>query len=300
MKHTENIEMLIEKGIYKMQYSKLSEGNILVLTEAFKAKFLDKIQSTIDRNVKATSLYEFNMCIYKLNLSPNTIKAAKILDLITHIVSDTSPYELNKDSLEGVLLDAFTDSDYLKFYEDESSLKPLLNPEVKHFIEDETKRQTALLLKSHYEEITSVVSQPIQPPLNAPKTPQERVSFLWKNNPEVELPTLHRLLVSVKYGFIAPDTTFEQFEAAFTAQPIQSIKPIKWIGTNALLAYFLNKVFEGQNWQSIAGSGLFLNAKDKSLKSNDLAQAKKKNKDWSEPKGHERIDELLIAIKKHS
>ncbi|SFC89696.1 hypothetical protein SAMN05421780_111148 [Flexibacter flexilis DSM 6793] len=133
-----------------------------------------------------------------------------------------------------------------------------------------------------------------------PKKPASKISYQWKDKPETELPELYNLMVSVKYELIAPDTTLEQFMAIFTGQPIQNITPIKWISTNALLAYFLDKVFEGQNWQSIAGSGIFLNAKGKLLNSNDLAQAKKKITDWSKPKDYKKIDTILTAIKKHS
>ena len=101
-----------------------------------------------------------------------------------------------------------------------------------------------------------------------------------------------------KYKLIAPETTLEQFTATFTGQPIESIEPIKWIKSNRLLAYFLESVFSGQDWQSIAGNGkLFHNKKAKCLTANDLSGAKKGYLDFGKPKGFEIIDNILKTIK---
>jgi hypothetical protein len=141
-----------------------------------------------------------------------------------------------------------------------------------------------------------------KPKLTTPKkqTAKVKVSYLWNGNSEKELPELYNLLKSPKHELIASDTTFEQFEAIFTGRPIGSIKPIKWTGTNVLLAYFLDIVFKDQKWQSIADGGLFLNENGKLLNRDDLAQAKKKTKDYGKPRGYEMIDKILKTIQKHS
>jgi hypothetical protein len=127
---------------------------------------------------------------------------------------------------------------------------------------------------------------------------QKKTSYVWQIDPDKELPELYRLMVN-RYKLIAPETTYEQFKYIFTGQPIESIEPIKWIGTNRLLAYFLDSVFKGQNWQSIAGNGkLFKNKKNIVITANDLSVAKKGYGDYGLPKDYEKIDLILKTIKK--
>jgi hypothetical protein len=127
---------------------------------------------------------------------------------------------------------------------------------------------------------------------------QKKTSYVWQIDPDKELPELYRLMVN-KYKLIASETTIEQFKAIFTGQPIESIVPIKWIGTNRLLAYFLDSVFKGQDWQSIAGNGkLFKNKKNIVITANDLSVAKKGYVDYGLPKDYEKINLILKTIKK--
>ena len=127
-----------------------------------------------------------------------------------------------------------------------------------------------------------------------------KTTYKWPGNAEKELPELYSLMMG-KYKLIAPETTYEQFRAIFTRQPIESINPIKWTESNRLLAYFLDSVFNGQNWQSIAGNGgLFLNKKGLKISANDLSVAKKGYIDFGKPKDYEKIDLILKTIKKHS
>ena len=112
---------------------------------------------------------------------------------------------------------------------------------------------------------------------------QKKTSYVWQSNPDTELPQLHQLMI-IDYNLIAPETTLEQFKAVFTGQSIESIKPIKWIESNRLLAYFLESFFSGMNWQSIAGNGhLFKNKKSNLLSANDLSVAKKGYLDFGKP-----------------
>lgn len=132
-----------------------------------------------------------------------------------------------------------------------------------------------------------------------PPRKQKKTTYVWQSNPNKELPDLYRLMID-KYKLIAPETTAEQFKAIFTGQSIESIKPIKWTDSNRLLAYFLDSVFNGQNWQSIAGNGgLFLNKKGLKISANDLSVAKKGYIDFGKPKDYEKIDLILKTIKKH-
>jgi len=122
-------------------------------------------------------------------------------------------------------------------------------------------------------------------------------SYNWVNNAETEIPKLFNLLRD-KHKLIAPETSLEQFTATFTGVDIENSIPVKWLSTNRLLAYFLSHTFEGQDWQSIAGTRrLFLNSKNKPLTANDLSVAKNEYENNGSPKGHEKIDSILKEIK---
>lgn len=130
--------------------------------------------------------------------------------------------------------------------------------------------------------------------LPPPKKPN--ISFVWQGNTEKELPKLHQRLI--KAEMIDEQTDLKDFTATFTGQPTANIKPIKWIASNKLLAYFLDTAFSGQDWQSIAHNGkLFKNKKGKLLTQSDLSSAN--DRKYGKPKGSEKIDEILTAIKKH-
>jgi len=133
-----------------------------------------------------------------------------------------------------------------------------------------------------------------------PNKIKKRTSYVWQNNPDNELPELHRLMIN-KYKLIAPETTYEQFKDIFTGQPIdESFEPIRWLNSNRLLAYFLDSVFSSQDWQSIAGNGkLFKNSNNKVITANDLSVAKKGYVDCGLPRNYEKIDVILKDIKKH-
>jgi hypothetical protein len=136
-------------------------------------------------------------------------------------------------------------------------------------------------------------------PARKPPQQQKKTSYVWQNNPDTELPMLHSLMIN-KYKLIASETTYEQFKAIFTGQPIDSIEPIKWIDTNRLLAYFLDSAFSGQQWQSIAGNGKLFKNNHKVITANDLSVAKKGYIDFGLPKGYQIIEMILKTIKKHS
>lgn len=76
---------------------------------------------------------------------------------------------------------------------------------------------------------------------------QKKTSYLWVNNPDEEIKELYNLMIG-KYKLIAPETTYEQFKAIFTGQPIESINPIKWHQENASeLLYFIDKLAQSNN-----------------------------------------------------
>lgn len=69
---------------------------------------------------------------------------------------------------------------------------------------------------------------------------KKKTSYVWQNNPDKELPDLYSLMID-KYKLIAPGTTYDQFKAIFTGQPIESIEPIKWNQDNASELLYFNQ-----------------------------------------------------------
>lgn len=196
-----------------------------------------------------------------------------------------------------------------KIETDEADLKLLYI----QFLKDELKyadewaaRISKLTTKSLYkadliqiEKYKVFVSQEISKQETSVKLPtpkKQNISFVWQGNAETELPKLHQRLI--KAEMIDEQTDLEAFKDTFTGKPTDNIKPIKWEASNKLLAYFLDTCFSGQDWQSIADKGkLFQNKKGKLLTQSDLSSAN--DRKYGKPRGYEKIDEILTAIKKH-
>jgi len=133
-------------------------------------------------------------------------------------------------------------------------------------------------------------------PTRKPPKQQKRISYVWQNNPDKELPELYSLMLN-KYKLIAPETTLEQFKAIFTGQPIDEIVKIKKTKkfTNVLLAYFINELFYKSNpndYLSIAE-----NCFD-GVKNLSQAQTNYNNNKNHLPKNHSLIDNLINDLKK--
>jgi hypothetical protein len=117
------------------------------------------------------------------------------------------------------------------------------------------------------------------------------------NEPQLQI--LFNELLSAK--FIHSQTDFKLFTAIFEAKP--STEPIKWIGSNRLLAYFFDCLFTREyintdNWQSIIGKNkLFLNKSNKPITANDLAVAKNQYEALGNPNGVDLIDAIFKKLK---
>jgi len=84
-------------------------------------------------------------------------------------------------------------------------------------------------------------------PTRKPPKQQKMTSYVWQNNPDKELPELYNLMIN-KYKLIAPETTYEQFIAVYTGQPIDEIEPIRWHQENASeLVYFIDRLEQTDN-----------------------------------------------------
>lgn len=122
----------------------------------------------------------------------------------------------------------------------------------------------------------------------------KKTSYEWQGNRDEELPELYKLMTK-EYELIASETTYEQFKAVFTGQPIKSINKIKKTKkfTNVLLTYFVNKLFYNSNpndYLSIAES-CFDGAKNLSQ-----AQTNYTNNQNRLPMHHTLIDNLLKSL----
>jgi hypothetical protein len=80
------------------------------------------------------------------------------------------------------------------------------------------------------------------------KSKAVKVSYVWQNNPDIELPELYTLMVN-ECKLIASETTFEQFKAVFTGQPIdENFEPVRWHQENASeLLYFIDRLEQSNN-----------------------------------------------------
>lgn len=82
-------------------------------------------------------------------------------------------------------------------------------------------------------------------PARKPPKQQKKTSYVWQSNQEKELPELYNLMIN-KYKLIAPETTYEQFKAIFTGQPIDEIEPIKWHQDNASELLYFNEAIKNK------------------------------------------------------
>ena len=79
------------------------------------------------------------------------------------------------------------------------------------------------------------------------KLQKQKISYVWQGKAETDLPELYSLMTD-EHKLIALETTYEQFKAVFTGQPIDEIKPIKWHQENASeLLYFIDRLEQSGN-----------------------------------------------------
>lgn len=134
--------------------------------------------------------------------------------------------------------------------------------------------------------------------------PEGRQSFTWTGT-QAQLQALWRALKDA--GCIHHETTKEAFTAIF-APVLKQCEPVKWTESNKLLSYFFNQMNSGDNplilskeWQSTIGKyKIFKTKKGKVLTAGDLSTALNSINDiykGLQPKGHEKIDDILKNIK---
>jgi hypothetical protein len=166
--------------------------------------------------------------------------------------------------------ESYTIEQKINFEFDEIKLLPLMNKDFK-------------VLADNYKRLLDKKNKNTKLP--------KKTSYVWHSNPDKELPELYSLMID-KYKLIASETTYEQFKAVFTGQPIDVICEIERTKkfTNVLLTYFVSKLFQRNNpndYISIA-ERCFVNAKNLSQ-----AQTNYFNNQNNLPKNHNLIDSLL-------
>ena len=113
-------------------------------------------------------------------------------------------------------------------------------------------------------------------------------AFRWQGNSD-ELTELYQKMKDSK--LIAVDTSEADFKAIFEAKPLNEIKPIRWMNTKVLLAYFIYKLKDklpfSDNFWKIAESCFVNGTNLKSLANNCF------NNKTGLPKNHHLIDELF-------
>lgn len=129
------------------------------------------------------------------------------------------------------------------------------------------------------------------------KKSQKKTSYLWLNNPDKELPELFSLMINKK-NLISSDTTYEQFKAVFTGQPIQSINPIKWNATKSLNAYFIEQLINKNKLSKAINTDIWEISKYCFSKGTNFSQLidNYNNSKTGKPKNYNLIDDLLNAL----
>jgi hypothetical protein len=118
-----------------------------------------------------------------------------------------------------------------------------IKPPKQSLTESPLFEQTTFNAKMNFYEFTKAYTKKIRTAIGG----QNKTSYVWQSNPDEELPELYRLLLN-EYKLIARETTYEQFKAVFTGQPIESINPIKWHQDNASeVLYFITRLEQTVN-----------------------------------------------------
>jgi hypothetical protein len=124
-----------------------------------------------------------------------------------------------------------------------------------------------------------------------------KTTYVWQSNPDKELPKLYNLMKN-KYKLIAEETTYEQFNAVFTGQPTENIKPIKWLVAKNLNAYFIEQLVIEKKLSKAANKDVWDIAKKCFTNGKHFSQLVDlyNNNKSGKPKNHNLIDELINTL----
>jgi len=110
---------------------------------------------------------------------------------------------------------------------------------------------------------------------------------------DVQLKTLFNAL---KNEYIHSKTTFEQFKAVFTTQPVETITKIDWLKEPVLLAYFIDNLFDKKYIRRHPKKWKILDIVF--TKAENLKQITEnyKNNQRGQPLNHSEIDKLIDLL----
>jgi hypothetical protein len=193
------------------------------ITEKYKRLLIDRVAKIQNNNIE--SIYKNNLERFNIEFSDNSSFNGQQSSIATKAIAlefnIPFAWEYSKN------LDGF-ELNELDFIGHEFSIIE----KGRHSIQEREitiKKQLAIYESYLNQRKTSLSQKPQQ---------SNKVSFIWQNNAEKELPELFSLMLD-KYKLIALETTLEQFTAIFTGQPIETIEPVKWHQDNASeLLYF--------------------------------------------------------------
>ena len=119
-------------------------------------------------------------------------------------------------------------------------------------------------------------------------------SFYWMGSFE-ELKKLHKGLISE--NLISNKTKIEDFNKAFTYEPISEINKINWTGQSNLLAYLIDELINNERFKY--DNEIFSIARECFTNANNLSKLKHQyieNNKASKPKKHLVVDDILKTI----
>jgi hypothetical protein len=110
---------------------------------------------------------------------------------------------------------------------------------------------------------------------------------------DIQLQTLYKALIN---EYIHSKTTFEQFKAVFTTQPVETITKIDWLKEPVLLAYFIDNLFDKKYIRRHPKKWKILDIVF--TKAENLKQITEnyKNNQRGQPLNHSEIDKLIDLL----
>jgi hypothetical protein len=193
-------------------------------------------------------LFERAFTLIKLEINSNQFSKdlkSILMKLDIPAIQDIVDYMLiDKNGNEKKFIKYIEDKFIVNNQETYSLLLRIIDDEKIEFNDSMTDRGAVILsLVTQFQDVIEIVNN-----LSSQSTSQkQKVGYIWQSNPEKELLELYNLMID-KYKLIAPETTYDQFKAVFTGQPIDDIEPIRWHQDNASeLLYFIDRLEQSNN-----------------------------------------------------
>lgn len=298
-------QQVIKDGI--INFEKLSRGqNINLLNEDPQVKLQGKFNLLLELERTLTEKKQMDTFKTSSTGGDNTLKVSEAdLQKIVHeiinyqsYIKERTEYELEKyQALVTEKIKALNNEALEVYYHNKSLRNELTKEDCQSpYLKELIKAERLILDEIDKRQLEAIKELRSSRNNNQNKKPEKKkTSYVWQMNPDKELPELYSLMI-YNYKLIASETTYDQFKAVFTGQPIDEIDKISRTKkfTNVLLTYFVSKLFQESNpndYLSIA-EGCFDGAKNLSQ-----AQINYFNNKNSLPKNHRLIDDLIKDLR---